>query len=518
MGYCAREVRTATLHPSIIRFLGLVFITLALLSPTEVWAHGAGGHGSPNTKSAPKQTTGQPSQPHREVITTNLADRPMQPPHGGQITATKHHYFEVVYTPSDTRLYIYNASQRGINARFIKGEVFLTVHSSGQSLRFPLEVVAQPAYSGDLGYLAAKVDVSQVRDGDMAVRFDLKKLLPEEPEASFEQAFFLTRPPMPVTLAGLSAADRQPVAQQGICPVTETPLGDHGDPIKLVLNNQPVYVCCEGCIQRVQNDPHGYVQKTAHILQANFFANNVPGNARAVQQVSQRPAVSVTTATAADVPAIRAQGVCPVIDEPLGEMGAPIKVTVNGRAMFVCCQGCVSEVVENFEANAQKLAARRPANLLPAANHDTHNHAGHDHAAHNHAPEPARQPPALSPPPAYAGNAIQPTAPTVVVADTTAADAAAIRAQGNCPVMKQPLGAHGSPVKLLIDGQPLFVCCKGCISKVKKDPLSYVSQTVHKQPSNRDARQDTWFYERPAPSGSEAGGSCCSSGKSASCH
>ncbi|MDA1054705.1 MAG: hypothetical protein O3C40_30120 [Planctomycetota bacterium] len=580
------------MHPSINRILGLGFVAIALLSPIEVWAHGAGGHGSSDSNNTPKQTTSQPSQPRRDVVTTSFADRSMQPPHGGQITATKHHYFEVVYTPSDTRLYIYNASQRGINARFVKGEVSMTVHSSGQSLRFPLEVVAQPAFTGDLGYLAVKVDVSRVRDGDMDLRFDLKKLLPEEPEASFEQVFFLTRPPMPVTLAGLSAADRQPVAQQAICPVTETPLGDHGDPIKLVVNNQPVYVCCQGCIQPVQNDPHGYLQKTSNLVQVNsaarrpgppapqrpsvalaqltaddrplvqrqgmcpvmdeplgghgtpikllvdgrplyvccegcveqveqnpyFFLDKVAGNARGAQQVSRRPAVSVSTAMAADVPAVRAQGVCPVMDEPLGDHGAPLKVTVDGRTMFVCCQSCVSDVVANFEANAQKLAARRPVNSPAAHDHAAHDHASHDHAEHNHAPEPTRQPPSHSPPPAYAGSAGQLPASTVVVSETTAADDAAIRAQGNCPVMKQPLGAHGKPIKLLIDGQPLFVCCKGCIYKVQKDPTSYVSHVVYKQPLDRNVGQDAWFYRQPAPSGSGAGGSCCSSGKGASCH
>ncbi len=518
MGSCARNVRISIFHRSVIIILGLGIVTIASLSPIEAWAHGAGGHGGSDTKNTPKQTTSRPSQPRRNVITTNLADRPMQPPHGGQITATKHHYFEVVYTPSDTRVYIYGASQRGINARSIKGDVTMSVHSSGQSLRFPLEVVAQPAFTGDVGYLAAKVDVSQVRPGDMDLRFDMRKLLPEEPEASFTQAFFLTRPPLPVTLTGLSAADRQPVAQQGICPVTETPLGDHGDPIKLVVNNQPVYVCCAGCIQRVQNDPYGYVQKTANIVQGNFSMDKAARNSRAVQQSTPNPAVSVSTATAADVPAVRAQGVCPVTDEPLDSMGAPIKVTVDGRTMFVCCQGCVSDVVENFEANAQKLAARRPANQPVAHNQPGHDHATHGHGAHDHTPEPARQSPALSPPPAYAGNAIQPAAPTVVVAETTAADAAAIRAQGNCPVMKQPLGGHGTPIKLLVDGQPVFVCCQGCIDKVKKDPLSYISQTVHKQPVNLDTRQESRLYERPAPSPSQAGGSCCSSGKGASCH
>lgn len=36
----------------------------------------------------------------------------------------------------------------------------------------------------------------------------------------------------------------------------------------------------------------------------------------------------------------RQQGVCPVADTPLGSMGAPVKVLVEGRPVFICCEGC----------------------------------------------------------------------------------------------------------------------------------------------------------------------------------
>ncbi len=38
------------------------------------------------------------------------------------------------------------------------------------------------------------------------------------------------------------------------------------------------------------------------------------------------------------------QRTCPVTGDLLGSMGQPIKVNVNGRSVFVCCQGCVAEV------------------------------------------------------------------------------------------------------------------------------------------------------------------------------
>jgi hypothetical protein len=50
-----------------------------------------------------------------------------------------------------------------------------------------------------------------------------------------------------------------------------------------------------------------------------------------------------------------AQKICPVSDEPLGNMGTPIKVTVDGRDVFVCCAGCVDELKGNFDKYADKL-------------------------------------------------------------------------------------------------------------------------------------------------------------------
>jgi len=59
----------------------------------------------------------------------------------------------------------------------------------------------------------------------------------------------------------------------------------------------------------------------------------------------------------ADRAAALAQKVCPVSDEPLGSMGAPIKVTVDGRDVFLCCEGCK----ESFESDPGKYLAKLDA-------------------------------------------------------------------------------------------------------------------------------------------------------------
>ncbi len=51
--------------------------------------------------------------------------------------------------------------------------------------------------------------------------------------------------------------------------------------------------------------------------------------------------------SAADQVAALRQRTCPVTQEPLGSMGKPIRVTVGGQSIFVCCEGCVAAVKRN---------------------------------------------------------------------------------------------------------------------------------------------------------------------------
>jgi hypothetical protein len=76
--------------------------------------------------------------------------------------------------------------------------------------------------------------------------------------------------------------------------------------------------------------------------------------------------------------AASAQHMCPVSDEELGSMGDPIKVTVKGRDVYVCCDACIEEVENNPDkylaildkAAADKAAAEREAAPADAAEAD----------------------------------------------------------------------------------------------------------------------------------------------------
>jgi len=44
------------------------------------------------------------------------------------------------------------------------------------------------------------------------------------------------------------------------------------------------------------------------------------------------------------------------------------------------------------------------------------------------------------------------------------------KAQAICPVTGAALGSMGVPVKITLRGKPVYLCCKGCIGKAKRDP------------------------------------------------
>lgn len=139
-----------------------------------------------------------------------------------------------------------------------------------------------------------------------------------------------------------------------------------------------------------------------------------------------------------------AQVWCPVLHNRLGSMEVPIKLTVLGRTLFVCCPSCRTKAEEDPAGaftTVEQLKQKRPA---PKA-------------------QKASTP------------AVQVSAEDLAEVQTNLAklppeDRKLAEAQRLCPVLGKPLGIMGVPPKTTINGQPVFVCCKGCIARAKGDP------------------------------------------------
>ncbi|MCA9150395.1 MAG: hypothetical protein KDA92_13885 [Planctomycetales bacterium] len=62
-------------------------------------------------------------------------------------------------------------------------------------------------------------------------------------------------------LADFSEQDRQSALKQHICPVSGAMLGTMGVPEKVEVAGQSVWICCEGCKEKLLADPDKYLAK-----------------------------------------------------------------------------------------------------------------------------------------------------------------------------------------------------------------------------------------------------------------
>ena len=65
--------------------------------------------------------------------------------------------------------------------------------------------------------------------------------------------------------AKLSDEDRPLAEAQGYCAVTSEPLGSMGPPLKLIVNEQPVWICCKGCEKKAKSNPDKTLAKVEEL-------------------------------------------------------------------------------------------------------------------------------------------------------------------------------------------------------------------------------------------------------------
>jgi membrane fusion protein, copper/silver efflux system len=80
--------------------------------------------------------------------------------------------------------------------------------------------------------------------GGAATTTEVRPSTPEDEEVTVK-----------ASLAKLSTADRRLVQAQKFCPIRKTRLGAMGPPVKVILNEQPVFLCCKGCVDDAKADP-----------------------------------------------------------------------------------------------------------------------------------------------------------------------------------------------------------------------------------------------------------------------
>ncbi len=130
---------------------------------------------------------------------------------------------------------------------------------------------------------------------------------------------------------------------QRLCPVTGEKLGSMGPPLPVTVKGQTIYVCCKACVSAVKRNPDKYLPKVA-----------ADRNAQTKTAPAKRPGST-------------AQQTCPVTGKKLGSMGPPIPVTVLGRTVYVCCEGCVETLKRNPAKYLKMIDAELKLNKKPTS-------------------------------------------------------------------------------------------------------------------------------------------------------
>jgi hypothetical protein len=214
--------------------------------------HGAGSAGHQH---------GATTEDHAAHDRATDAARPA-PPHGGQLTIAPPMSFEVVYLPQEIRVYLYGVVPNPASAKDVTGEVALQRPYDERATRVALHYVGQPA--GQQDYLQAPVDLGRVKDGELTANVKLANLpLANRPGITFSQPVAVSKAKPFVALAALGESDRAGISRQGVCPVTGAALDSMGGPVKVLVGGQPLYLCCKGCLGKVQSAPEAYLAKAA---------------------------------------------------------------------------------------------------------------------------------------------------------------------------------------------------------------------------------------------------------------
>ncbi len=314
-------------------------------------------------------------------------------PHGGVVQQAGDLQIETVIESGGLQLFAYGHTGQSLELAAARGLATLKV--DGSAKRFRYDLFPEIGKNRSATSLAVAVDLSQFAGKTVDVTLQLVGV----PSAERSPVHLTVTSAVPMTKAQVVAAAMD---VQKNCPVSGQPLGSMGKPIAMSIRGQTIYVCCEGCIAKVNANPEKYLPP-------------------------QPLRLTAAPATAADAGAIKRQELCPVMDEPLGEMGVPLRVTGLGQDVFLCCKGCLKLLEKEPEKYLKKLRA------LP-----------------------------------------QPAKPKVTKA--TEADARFVAAQRICPVMDEPLNAMGGPFKTVVNGKIIFICCPGCATKLHASPDAYLQK------------------------------------------
>jgi Cu(I)/Ag(I) efflux system membrane fusion protein len=221
------------------------------------------------------------------------------------------------------------------------------------------------------------------------------------------------------------------IAFQKICPVTGLKLGSMGHPIKLTVNDQAVFICCAGCKTPLLENPEEYLAKIA------------PPPSDAVLSVPEQAVIDTGS-----------HKVVYVEREPGNFEGVEVKLGPRAGGFYPVISGLTAA---DRIAAAGSFLLDAETRLNPAAASAYFGASGSDSASQ------AESSTSTSTTRAASKKEGSLSAPQLEqIKKLSPEDQKFALKQKSCPVTGEPLGSMGMPIKVIVAGQPVFLCCAGC--------------------------------------------------------
>ncbi len=129
----------------------------------------------------------------------------------------------------------------------------------------------------------------------------------------------------------------------------------------------------------------------------------------------------------------KAQVYCPVLTgTKLGSMGEIIKIELDGQPIFLCCKNCIKDAKGDPATTLAQLAEiKKRATSTPSEEERKVRER---------------------------------------LAKLSPEDLKLVLQQRLCPLTDEPLASMAVPMRVMVKGEPVFICCKGCKDLVLEKP------------------------------------------------
>jgi len=181
-------------------------------------------------------------------------------PHGGEYVSTETNYYEIVYMPLQTRIFLFDSKLKPLSARDVHAQMIVQLPMEKVPQQVPFQYVPMPPGVPEQDYVAAQFDIRPLEGKETSITLEFSGLSDRHyPTASFTPYYprFSVRPYVAKVL--LTEADREGIVRQQVCPVTGVPLGSRGPVVKLYIAEHPLYVSGEECLAAVKEAPQRFL-------------------------------------------------------------------------------------------------------------------------------------------------------------------------------------------------------------------------------------------------------------------